>query len=101
MAVGPAADPLTITDNDFAKDLNVNVLSAYAAASTAADTFTRVSSSLPKVFIYTGNMCSYTVVPEVMSMGVSKNAMVYVMQTAAEQYVVKGKGEKGFWYFAG
>lgn len=57
-------------------------------------------SSGPKVFIYTGNMCSYQVVPEVMSMGVGKNAMAYVIQTAAETYGTKGKGQRGFWYFA-
>ena len=33
-------------------------------------------------------------------MGVGKNAMAYVIQTAAEVYGLKGKGEKGFWYFA-
>ena len=33
-------------------------------------------------------------------MGVGKNAMAYVIQTAAEVYGVKGGGKKGFWYFA-
>ena len=33
-------------------------------------------------------------------MGTGKNAMAYVIQTAAEAYGVQGKGEKGFWYFA-
>ncbi len=33
-------------------------------------------------------------------MGTGKNAMAYVIQTAAEAYGIQGKGEKGFWYFA-
>ena len=74
--------------------------SAYAAAFLAATTFSKVAASLPKVFIYTGNMCSSLVVPETFSLGVGKNAMAYVIQTAAETYGTKGKGEKGFWYFA-
>ncbi|KAI9714586.1 MAG: hypothetical protein M1812_006391 [Candelaria pacifica] len=100
LSVADGADPLSLSLSDFLKDLNVNTSSAYAAASTAVTTFTKVSSTLPKVFIYTGNMCSSLVIPEVFSMGVGKNAMAYVIQTAAETYGIKGKGEKGFWYFA-
>ncbi|KAL8827461.1 MAG: hypothetical protein Q9191_003172 [Dirinaria sp. TL-2023a] len=93
-------DPLSLSTSDFSKDLDVNVTSAYAAASLAATAFTRVAASLPKVFIYTGNMCSYLAIPESFSLGVGKNAMAYVIQTAAETYGIRGKGEKGFWYFA-
>ena len=100
LSVANGADPLSLAPADFAKDLNVNATSAYAAAVAAAAAFTKVSPSLPKVFIYTGNMCSHLIVPEGFSMGVGKNAMAYVIQTAADAYGVKGKGEKGFWYFA-
>ena len=99
-SVANGADPLSLPTDDFAKDLNVNATSAYTAASSAASAFSKVSSSLPKVFIYTGNMCSHLIVPEAFSMGVGKNAMAYVIQTAAETYGIKGKGQKGFWYFA-
>lgn len=100
LAAANGADPLSLAPADFAKDLNVNATSAYAAASSAVTTFAKVSSSLPKVFIYTGNMQSFQVVPEGFSLGVGKNAMAYVIQTAADSYGNKGKGEKGFWYFA-
>ena len=101
-AFSPASgtDPFSLSPADFEKDLNVNATSAYAAASLAATSFTKVAASLPKVFIYTGNMCSKLVVPEGLTLGVGKNAMAYAIQIAAETYGIKGKGEKGFWYFA-
>ncbi|KAL8787188.1 MAG: hypothetical protein Q9195_007879 [Heterodermia aff. obscurata] len=92
-------DPLSLSPVDFSKDLNVNATSAYAAASLAAASFAKVDPSL-KTFIYTGNMCSHIILPEGFSMGVGKNAMAYVIQTAAEVYGIKGKGSKWFWYFA-
>ncbi|KAI9705867.1 MAG: hypothetical protein M1836_005273 [Candelina mexicana] len=100
LSVADGADPLSLPPSDFFKDLNGNTSSAYAAAASAATAFAKVPSSLPKVFIYTGNMCSSLVIPEVFSLGVGKNAMAYVIQTAAEAYGIKEKGEKGFWYFA-
>ena len=100
MSVANGDDPLSLAPADFIKDFNVNVTSAYAAASRAAKGFTEVSPDLPKVFIYTGNMQSALIVPEVFSLGVGKSAMAYVIQTAAEIYGIKGKGEKGFWYLA-
>ena len=100
ISVVDGADPLSLAPDVFSKDLNVNATCAYTAASAAATAFTKVSSSLPKVFIYTGNMQSAQVVPEALSLGVGKNAMAYVIQAAADAYGVKGKGQKGFWYFA-
>ena len=93
-------DPLSVSPSDFAKDIDVNATSAYTAASSAAAAFTRVAPSLPKVFIFTGNMTSSIVLPETLTLGIGKNAMAYVIQTAAEVYGIRGKGEKGFWYFA-
>jgi hypothetical protein len=52
-----------------------------------------------KVFIYTGTASVGVLVPTFMSLGVTKNAAVYVIETAAAIYGREGKGEKGFWYF--
>ena len=45
-------------------------------------------------------MQSTLVVPETVSLGAGKNAMAYVIETAAHAYGRQGGGEKGCWYFA-
>ncbi|OCK78386.1 hypothetical protein K432DRAFT_268589, partial [Lepidopterella palustris CBS 459.81] len=91
------SDPLTVSPSDFAKDLAVNATSAYAAAAAFA---ALPSTSHPKVFIYTGNMQFSVIVDQTVSLGAGKNAMYYVIETAANIYGKAGKGQKGFWYVA-
>lgn len=91
-----AGDPFAFSVSDFAADNAVNVTSAYAAMKAFA--------ALPKiehnkVFIFTGNLQFSMLVPEVATLGVGKNAVAYLIETAANVYGVKGKGEKGFWYY--
>jgi len=90
------ADPLTLLVSDFATDLAVNVTSSYEAAKCFA---ALPPSNHNKVFIFTGNMEFSMLVPEVLSLGVGKNATAYVIETAANVYGIQGKGEKGFYYF--
>lgn len=103
MTPADGSNVLTIPVISFANELVVNTTSAYAAASAAVASFTKLSESKSKhnrVFIYTGNMCSSLIVPEAFTLGVGKVATAYVIETAAHVYGNEGKGEKGFWYFA-
>lgn len=40
------------------------------------------------------------IVDQTVSLGAGKNAMYYVIETAANIYGKAGKGQKGFWYVA-
>jgi hypothetical protein len=88
-------DPFACSASDFAADTAVNITSAYAAMKAFA---TLPKSEHNKVFIFTGNMQFSMLVPDVASLGAGKNAVAYLIETAANVYGVKGKGEKGFWY---
>ena len=81
---------------DFAKAMAVNTTSAFVAAKLGLEGFKKLPSSAPKVFIYTGNMESSLIVPEVMVLGSGKNASLYFLETAAYAY---GK-EGSYFYFA-
>ena len=80
---------------EYAKDIAVNTTSVYAAASAALAGFRQLPDAAPKVFIYTGNMQSTLIVPEVVSLGAGKNASAYLMETAAAAY-----GTKYHFYYA-
>lgn len=89
-------DPLSFSVSDLATDNAVNVTSGYAAMKAFA---ALPKSSHNKVFIFTGNMQFSMIVPETASLGAGKNASAYLIETAANVYDIKGKGEKGFWYY--
>ena len=100
---GSADDPFAPNATDLAKDLAVNTISAYAAAKAALASFVKLEASGSKhnrLFVYTGNMQSSLIVPETLTLGVSKNAVAYAIETAANVYGKRSKGAKGFWYFA-
>ena len=89
----------TLSPSDFERDLAVNVSAGYAAAHYFS-VLTPSSADHSKVFIATGNMEYSYIVPEVFSLGVGKNAMAYVIETAATQYGTQKTPESGFWYVA-
>jgi hypothetical protein len=81
----------------FAKDIAVNVTSAYAAAQHFAELPARDGHN--RVFIFTGNMEFSLLVPDRVTMGVGKNAMAYAIELAAATYGQKLSEEASFWYF--
>ncbi|KAI9706764.1 MAG: hypothetical protein M1820_004734 [Bogoriella megaspora] len=90
----------SVTPESFEKDLVVNIAAGYAAAYEFTKMSSPASPGHPRTFIATGNMEYSIIVPEVFSLGVGKNGLAYVIETAANQYGKEGKGEKGFWYMA-
>ncbi len=78
----------------YAKDLAVNAVGCYAAASSAAAGFAKLPSG-PKAFIYTGNCFPTSLVPEQPGLGSGKAASAYLIESAAHAL---GKGSH--WYFA-
>ncbi|MCJ1284991.1 hypothetical protein MMC26_004328 [Xylographa opegraphella] len=89
------SNPFSFSVAEYAKDIAVNTTSVYAAASTALAGFRKLPDASPTVFIYTGNMQSSLIVPEVVSLGAGKNASAYLMETAAAAY-----GAKHQFYYA-
>ncbi|KAH8591249.1 putative short-chain dehydrogenase [Bisporella sp. PMI_857] len=87
MHINKTENPLSIPLPDFQKDINVNTVSAYAAASRAVISFSNNSfpmSSASPAFIYTGNMMNTLIFPVGTSLGIGKNASAYFLETAAK-----------------
>lgn len=78
----------------YAKDLTVNSVGCYAAASSASTGFAKLPSG-PKVFIYTGNCFPTFLVPEQPGLGSGKAASAYLIESAAHAL-----GKDSHWYFA-
>ena len=89
-----AAKPFDASPEKFAKDLAINTVGFYAAASCAAKGFATLSGQ-PKVFIYTGNGFPTSIVPEQPGLGSGKAASAYLIEIAAN--AVKDGSR---WYFA-
>lgn len=84
-------DPLGgMSISDMSKGLIINSVSAFAAAKHAVAGFQKLPSGVPTAYIYTGNMASYLVVPETVSLGSGKNASLYFVEAAAHAYREKG-----------
>ncbi|KAL9045819.1 MAG: hypothetical protein Q9214_001207 [Letrouitia sp. 1 TL-2023] len=79
---------------NLARDLAVNTVGCYAAASSAVAGFRKLSLG-PKVFIFTGNGFPTSIVPEQPGLGSGKAASAYLIETAA--HALK---EQSHWYFA-
>lgn len=89
-----ATKPFDASPEKFAKDLSINTVGCYAAASSAVKGFATLSSG-PKVFIYTGNGFPTSIVPEHPGLGSGKAASAYLIETAANALIDDSR-----WYFA-
>ena len=87
-------NPFAASPEKFAQDLAVNTVGCYAAASSAATGFAKLSLG-PKVFIYTGNGFPTSIVPEQPGLGSGKAASAYLIEAAANALK-----EDSHWYFA-
>ncbi|KAL4778428.1 putative short-chain dehydrogenase [Aspergillus varians] len=85
-----ATNPLSISEADFTRDLNVNTISAFVAAQQAAIGFAELPDSASKTFIYTGNILNTAIIPPLLSLGVGKSATAHVIQSAAAAYDDRG-----------
>jgi NAD(P)-dependent dehydrogenase (short-subunit alcohol dehydrogenase family) len=94
----PAEDSvLSVSVEQFGKDLNVNTVSAYAAAQEAVKGWDSMAGQQhaavgKKTFIYTGNMLNQTVapVPLFLTLGVGKSASAHWVGLADALYRDKG-----------
>jgi NAD(P)-dependent dehydrogenase (short-subunit alcohol dehydrogenase family) len=83
---------LSISQDSFVKDININTISPYTAAQEAVKGFASLSEGIKKTFIYTGNMLNTVImpVPMVLTLGVGKSASAYWIGTADALYKEKG-----------
>jgi NAD(P)-dependent dehydrogenase (short-subunit alcohol dehydrogenase family) len=86
---------LSVSVDQFGKDLNVNTVSAYAAAQEAVKGWNSMEgehAAGKKTFIYTGNMLNQTVapVPLFLTLGVGKSASAHWVGLADALYREKG-----------
>ena len=86
----PPKDPLALKLTDFARDLTLNVTSAFVAAQQAALGFEQLDKSASRTFIYTGNALNEMIIPPLMDLGVGKSATAHVIRVAAAAYAEKG-----------
>jgi NAD(P)-dependent dehydrogenase (short-subunit alcohol dehydrogenase family) len=94
-AITPPSDPtsvLSVSQDKFSKDINVNTVSPYVAAQEAVKGFETLAKDTKKTFIYTGNMLNTAIlpVPGVLTLGVGKSASAYWIGTADALYVERG-----------
>lgn len=83
--------PFSISLPDFTRDLNINTVSAYAAAQQATLGFEQLPDSAARTFIYTGNIMNNNyVIGPLMTLGVGKSATAHLIQAAVAAYADKG-----------
>lgn len=83
-------NPLSLSLADLKQSLNINTLSAFAAAQEAAKGFEELPESSSRTFIYTGNMLNTAVMPAFLDLGVGKAATAHIVQAAATAYANRG-----------
>lgn len=89
----PAQDSIfSIPTARFSHDLNVNTISAYAAAQSAVAGWESLPKETKKTFIYTGNMLNVAVlpVPLMVDLGVGKAGSAYWIGVADATLSAKG-----------
>ncbi|KAF2718889.1 putative short-chain dehydrogenase [Polychaeton citri CBS 116435] len=82
--------PLSLSLTDFTRDLNVNTVSAFAAAQQAAAAFEQLPDTASRTFIYTGNILNTITMAPLLDLGVGKSATAHVIQSAASAYADRG-----------
>ena len=91
VTANPPNDPLALQLEDFKKDNNINITSAFVAAQQAVNGFVQLPDSASKTFIYTGNILNTgVIVPPLLDLGVGKIATSYIIQSAAAAYKDRG-----------
>ncbi|KFA46923.1 hypothetical protein S40293_03597 [Stachybotrys chartarum IBT 40293] len=71
---------------DFARSLNVNTVSLYAAAQAAVSAWAKLPESASPTFIYTGNILNVSPIPTLLDLGSGKSASAHIIRSAAQIY---------------
>jgi len=93
LTVPPIAESLlSIPVDKVVADLNVNTVSAYAAAQQAINGWETLAADVKKTFIYTGNALNTIVspTPMMLNLGTGKSASAYWLGSADAAYAGKG-----------
>ncbi|MCJ1310448.1 hypothetical protein MMC25_004112 [Agyrium rufum] len=80
---------------DLTKDLNVNVVSVFAAIAESIKGFATLPSSSSKTFIYTGNRLNIAPLPPLLSNGMGKAAAAHLVHYAS---MTTGETGNQFYY---
>ncbi|KAL2842750.1 hypothetical protein BJY01DRAFT_199874 [Aspergillus pseudoustus] len=83
---------LSVSEERFVHDLNINTVSPYVAAQKAVEAWATLPGDVKKTFIYTGNPLNvrFAPVPLFLDLGVGKRASTYWIAVADEAYAAKG-----------
>lgn len=84
------SDPFATSVADYALDLTINNTSLYAAIKESVAGFDKLDSSVPKAFLYTGNILNTKTMPGLLTLGVGKSASAHVVELADSVYRKKG-----------
>ncbi|KEF53092.1 uncharacterized protein A1O9_11000, partial [Exophiala aquamarina CBS 119918] len=76
----------SISIQDFSNDLAINTTSAYAAAHKAIISFQALPRSIPKTFIYTGNILNEGPVSGFLTLGTGKIAPAHMVELGDQLY---------------
>jgi len=93
--MSPSGNPFALSNEDFLKDLHVNLVGAYATLRETVQGFHSVgpSSAEPRVFIATGNVVPFQPHPAAITLGSGKAALAHLIEVGLQAY-----GEKGYRY---
>ncbi|KAK8844100.1 hypothetical protein IAR55_006894 [Kwoniella newhampshirensis] len=86
----PADDQFAVPLDLFAKGLNTNTVSAYAAAQHAVQGFAKLPETASRTFIYTGNILNEGPWERLLVLGTGKTAFAHVIESASRGYKEKG-----------
>ncbi|TVY44004.1 hypothetical protein LSUB1_G001774 [Lachnellula subtilissima] len=94
-SITPPSDPdsaLSVPSTRVINDLNVNVISPFIAAQHAIKHWEILPTGVPKLFIYTGNICNVAIlpIPLLLNGGMGKAASAYWLGVADGAYAAKG-----------
>ena len=85
---------ISVSVDDFVGNLNVYLVSPYAAVQEAIARFRTFPRQTSKTFIYTGNCLNNAVMPILLHLGVGKQGAAHMIESAVERY-----GKEGFRYY--
>jgi hypothetical protein len=79
-----------VTLEEFTRDTNVNIHSAFVAAQQAISGFAQLPETASRTFIYTGNVLNVAILPRFLEQGVGKSGAAHMMWAASAAYKDRG-----------
>jgi hypothetical protein len=87
-----ADEILSLPVSDLEETLAVNTVSSFSAAQEAVKGFATLDASVPKGFIFTGNILNLKTMPALFTLGVGKAASAHWVSAASMSYPGKSYG---------